>query len=132
NGIIALCFLCAGFGAPLLNCERRAGEEAKVRPSADAQTAFKLGDTNKDGKLSKDEFEKLLSSLPRIKENPKAADFLFNRLDENKDGFLSLEEFKKIREVGPGPTGKGFAPKKDFPGKKDFPRKDDPKPAVTE
>ena len=120
--IIALAFLCAGFGALLLHSEPTAGQEPKAKPFADPESAFKLGDTNKDGKLSKDEFEKLLSNLPRIKENSKAADFLFNRLDENKDGSLSLDEFKKIRELGPGPAGKGkFAPKKE-----------EPKPAVTE
>jgi len=94
---IALAFLCAGFGALLLHSEPTAGQEPKAKPFADPESAFKLGDTNKDGKLSKDEFEKLLSNLPRIKENSKAADFLFNRLDENKDGSLSLDEFKKIR-----------------------------------
>jgi cytochrome c553 len=99
------------------------GQEPKARPFVDPEAAFKLGDTNKDGKLSREEFVKLLSNLPRIKDNPKAADFLFNRLDENKDGFLSLEEFKKIREL---------APKKDFPGKKDAPKKDDPKPRADE
>jgi cytochrome c553 len=105
-----------------------AGQEPKVRPFLDPEGAFKSGDTNKDGKLSREEFEKLLSNLPRIKDNPKAAGFLFDRLDENKDGFLSLDEFKKIRDLGPGPGGKG----KGFPPKKDLPRKGEPKPAVAE
>ncbi|MBO0699008.1 MAG: DUF1553 domain-containing protein [Zavarzinella sp.] len=103
------------------------GQEPKVKPFLDLEGAFKVGDTNKDGKLSKEEFEKLLSNLPRIKDNPKAADFLFNRLDTNGDGFLSLDEFKKIAELGPG-TGKG----KQFAPKKDVARKDEPKPAAVE
>src|SRR5262249_8891786 len=61
----------------------------------------------------------LLANVPRVKDNPKAAEFLFNRLDENKDGYLSLDEFKKIRDL---------APKKDFPGKGLAKKKDDPPP----
>jgi cytochrome c553 len=99
-----------------------AGQDSKAKPFLDTERVFKRADANGDGKLSKEEFEQLLANRPRFKENPKAADFLFNRLDENKDGFLSLDEFKKIRELGPGPAGKGkFAP-----------TKEEPRPAVTE
>jgi hypothetical protein len=104
------------------------GQE-KIRPFVDPEGAFKIGDTDKDGFLSREEFRKLMASLPGAKDKPKAADFIFDRLDANKDGKLSLDEFKKIAELGPGPGGpKG----KFFPGKKDFARKDDPKPSVNE
>jgi cytochrome c553 len=100
------------------------GQEPKIRPAVDPEGAFKLGDTDKDGKLSKDEFAKLMANNPRVKDNPKAADFLFNRLDANSDGYLTLDEFKKIADL---------APKKDFPGKKDFfKKKDQPPPAAAE
>src|SRR5262245_29330865 len=97
----ALAVLAAGVGVLLLDSEPMAGQEPKAKPFADPEAAFKLADANKDGKLSKDEFEKLLANAPRLKENPKAADFLFNRLDENRDGFLTLEEFRRVRDVLP-------------------------------
>ncbi|HJZ93070.1 MAG TPA: DUF1553 domain-containing protein [Gemmataceae bacterium] len=100
------------------------GQEPKIRPAADPEGAFKLGDTDKDGKLSRDEFAKLMANNPRVKDNPKAADFLFNRLDANGDGYLTLDEFKKIAEL---------APKKNSPGKKDFfKKKDQPPPTAAE
>src|SRR5262249_20655359 len=88
------------------------GQEPKIKPFLDPERAFQLGDTDKDGKLSREEFAKLMANNPRVKDNPKAADFLFNRLDTNGDGYLSLEEFKRIAEL---------APKKDFDKKKDQP-----------
>jgi cytochrome c553 len=101
------------------------GQE-KIKPALDPERAFQLGDTDKDGKLSREEFAKLMANNPRVKDNPKGPDILFNRLDENKDGFLTLDEFKKIAELGP-PGGKN----KLFP-KKDAPKKSDPAPTVTE
>jgi cytochrome c553 len=99
------------------------GQEPKIKPAVDPERAFQLGDTDKDGKLTKDEFQKLMANNPRVKDNPKAADFLFNRLDANGDGYLSLDEFKKIAEL---------APKKDFPPKRDFfKKKDQPAPSAT-
>ena len=95
------------------------GQEPKIKPAVDPERAFQLGDTDKDGKLSKEEFAKLMANTPRVKDNPKAADFLFNRLDANGDGYLSLEEFKRIAEL---------APKKDFPKKDFFKKKDQPAP----
>src|SRR5215213_1994403 len=104
-----------------------AGQEPKVKPFLEPERAFRLGDADKDGKLSRDEFGKLLANNPRIKDNPKAADFLFGRLDANGDGSLSADEFKKIADLGPAADkGKGFPPKKDFP------RKEEPKPAAAE
>src|SRR5688572_15379210 len=98
------------------------GQEPKVKPFVEPERAFRLGDADKDGKLTKDEFAKLLANNPRIKENPKAGDLLFARLDADGDGKLTADEFKRIAELGPGPgKGKGFPPKKDF-RKKDEPR----------
>ena len=51
-------------------------------PAPGAEAAFAAADTNKDGKLSKEE----ASQLPAIAAR-------FEELDRNKDGFLSLEEF---------------------------------------
>src|SRR5262245_53175378 len=104
------------------------GQEPKVKPAVDPERAFQLGDTDKDGKLTRDEFGKLMANNPRVKDNPKAADFLFNRLDADGDGQLTLDEFKKIADLAPK---KDFPPKKDFLPKKDFFRKkDQPSPAT--
>jgi hypothetical protein len=112
--------------------EPTAGQDPKVKPFLDPERAFRLSDADKDGKLSKDEFQKATANNPRLKDNPKAADFLFARLDENRDGSLSADEFKKIAELGPGP-GKGkFDPKKSFGPRKGPPKKDTPRPAATE
>src|SRR5436309_13832683 len=64
--------------------------------------AFKIGDTNKDGKLSLDEFLKLTASKGKLKGDPVLAKQLFERLDTNKDGFLSPEEFARIAEFTKG------------------------------
>ena len=69
---------------------------------ADPEKAFKKFDANGDGKISREEWKRLVEAAPKLKDNPKAADFIFDRLDANKDGFLSLDEYKKIVEFGPG------------------------------
>jgi hypothetical protein len=109
------------------------GQEPKVKPFADPDAAMKLGDADKDGKLSKEEFQKLVANNPRIKDNPKAADFLFDRLDADKDGKLTVDEFKKITDLGaPGGAPKGKFGKGPFAPKKDFAKKEEPKPSATE
>src|SRR5215470_6240703 len=67
-------------------------------PRPDPATAFRLGDTNGDGQLSREEFIRLLGNAPRFRATPEQAAQLFERLDVNKDGFLSLEEFRKLPE----------------------------------
>lgn len=91
-----------------------------AQPKADPERAFKRGDADGDGKISRDEWKKLVENAPRFKAAPRGNDFLFDRLDENKDGFLTLDEYKKISELG---QGKGFFPKKQ-------PDRKDPDPAV--
>jgi Ca2+-binding EF-hand superfamily protein len=77
--------------------EQKAGSGKKGIPG------FKKLDTNGDGKISKEEFAKLATTLgqkfAKLKDNPELAqqvmDKLFDKLDTNGDGFLSPEEFKK-------------------------------------
>jgi hypothetical protein len=65
----------------------------------DPATLFKLADTNKDGKVSQDEFLKLLAKRPRFKDNPDLAKKIFETLDTDKDGFLTPKEFEKIADL---------------------------------
>ena len=116
--ILAVCM--AGLA---LMSDDTAGQEPKARPFADPEGAFKVGDTNKDGKLSREEFEKLLSGGPRFKENPEGRR-LPVQPPRREQGRLPVP--RRVQEA-PRP-----AAQEDFPGKKNFPRKEDPKPTVTE
>jgi hypothetical protein len=105
-----------------------AGQVPKARPFLNPERSFERGDADRDGKLTRDEFGKLTANLPRVKDNPKAAGFLFDRLDADRDGKLTLDEYRNIAGPGPGAfKGKGFPPKAGFPK-----RKEEPRPAASE
>ena len=78
-------------------------------PKIDPEIVFKKADGDGDGKISKGEWKKFADNAPKLKDNAKGGDFLFNVLDTNKDGSITLEEFKRF---GP-PNGmkKNFDPK---------------------
>lgn len=70
---------------------------------------FEKLDTNKDGKLSKEEFAALKG--PKAKpgkdaKTAKAHEMIFKKLDTNGDGFLSREEFAKLKDVLAGAAKK--------------------------
>ena len=71
----------------------------------DAQAKrFAKFDTNKDGKLSLEEFTAMVKTEYEKKGKPnyeKAAANRFKNRDTNKDGFLSLEEFKGTAKKQP-------------------------------
>ena len=80
-------------------------QDKKGRKKPDPEAAFKKLDANSDGKLSREEFDKMRENLPeKIKEraqgkgNGQFSGKMFDLMDANKDGFISLEEFKKARE----------------------------------
>ena len=76
-------------------------EEKATPKHGSPEVVFKRIDTNKDGKLSKDEFKAFIdaASKGKFKDRPELIDRLFNRLDTNGDGFLTLSEFKKLPEL---------------------------------
>ncbi len=69
------------------------------RPYLRCRDNFKAMDTNKDGKVSLDEFK-------AVKHPRGNADDIFKSRDTNKDGFLTLEEFCAGKGRGAG-YGKG-------------------------
>ena len=69
--------------------------EVGAQMKADPERLFRRIDTDGDGKISRDEWNKFSETAPKLKE-AKARNFVFERLDENKDGFLTLDEFKKF------------------------------------
>jgi cytochrome c553 len=66
----------------------------------DPDQLFKFGDTNKDGKLSREEFLKLVTKGGKLKDNPDLAKKIFEKADANNKGFLTHEQFKKFVEQG--------------------------------
>ena len=83
-------------GLSLLSTPAMAGG-GKGKKKMDPAEEFKKLDTNNDGKLSKEEFEKFERARKKANETKKAAN-QFNHLDSNNDGFISLEEFRKAFE----------------------------------
>ena len=74
-------------------CSRAAAAIERAGPAIDAQ--FERLDTNRDGKLKKDE-------LPRMMRQ------FFERLDKDSDGALTKDEAKGLVELlGGGGTGGG-------------------------
>jgi Ca2+-binding EF-hand superfamily protein len=63
--------------------------DAKDKPKADPEAAFKKMDANSDGSLT--EAEVVGKKTGEMADKAKA---LFARLDKDKDGKLTLEEFK--------------------------------------
>src|ERR1700722_1212424 len=80
-----------------VGCALLMGQIAAQQP--DPSALFKRGDTNKDGKLSFDEFSKLVGNSPKLKDKTDLTKKLFEKLDADGDGFLTLEEFKKIAAI---------------------------------
>lgn len=93
--------------------ESRAGA-AKQR---DPEALFKRLDANGDGKITKEEFEKVRERLQKAKRaaatsKGEIGERILKRLDTNNDGALSLDEFKKMSEMRAGAEGRNLDPEK--------------------
>src|SRR5437588_6843382 len=92
--LVGLLLLALAVGA--LPARLTAGESDRAKPQPDLPKLFRLADANKDGKLSRAEFRRLLRNTTRFKDNPQALDKLFTYLDGDGNGFLSRAEFRKL------------------------------------
>jgi len=106
--------LSVGLAAVVL-AQQPSGKKGPGGPP-DPATAFRLLDTNRDGKVDKREFAR----SPRFRDQAELADAAFAVLDKNKDGILTQTEFNEIVALAPGgprlgdnaPTQPQFAPPK--------------------
>jgi hypothetical protein len=104
GGVLALAFT--------LPVDAQPPREDKAKDKAGAEFVFRRADTNSDGKLSREEFEKFIERGAAAKGKGKGKGEaiikqLFDRFDENKDGVLSLDEFKKFAAQRGGGMEKG-------------------------
>ena len=81
-GIAAFAVSGAGFAQAQMRAPSQTPDKSGAMDTSAAEAAFKRADTNKDGKLSKEESAR----LPAINAR-------FAEVDANHDGSLSLEEF---------------------------------------
>ena len=68
-------------------------DQREILNENNLRSAFEKFDTNKDGKLSKEEIKNVLGTKDFAYVNE-----LLKLVDENKDGFISFEEFKSLMD----------------------------------
>jgi hypothetical protein len=77
-----------------------------AQPGPPLEVLFRRFDADRDGRLSRAEFDRLAETLPRFKGNKDAADGLFRRLDAKGNGSLTPDEFRRMAEFAPKKGGK--------------------------
>ncbi|GIW82699.1 MAG: hypothetical protein KatS3mg105_4506 [Gemmatales bacterium] len=122
--LLTVCFVSLSLGIA-----DQPDKKKKAPRQFDPAQFFEKLDANKDGKISKDEYLKILD---RVKEKigadkaEKARGFFekrFQLLDTNKDGSISKEEFKKGIEERMKQLKGGFRNKGKFNKQGDFKKK---------
>lgn len=96
--------MALAFGFSILVLPSGSAQDGK---KLDGSALFKLADSNKDGKLSKEEFLAFTTKGPRFKDNPEAAVEAWKKLDPKGTGFISQEEFVRSLPGGGKMLGKG-------------------------
>lgn len=73
----------------------RSDKSVETRSDAQLKSMYERCDTDKDGRLSQEELEKILIELgvefPRLR-----AKSVLWHADENEDGYISLSEFRSL------------------------------------
>jgi hypothetical protein len=93
-GLVAVFFIAV---MALAQCSGQ-GNDGQGAPSLGCQERFDAMDTNKDGKLSKDEF----LAAPHQRGNPEE---MFKAMDVNGRGYLTKDEFCSGKGMGRGMGG---------------------------
>jgi Ca2+-binding EF-hand superfamily protein len=93
-------FFAASMLATLVAAPALAQQAGMQMTPEQREARFTAGDTNKDGKLSKDEW---LAILPE-QAKPMADQMWSARVDADGDGFITKEQFLALR-MGPRPGG---------------------------
>jgi Ca2+-binding EF-hand superfamily protein len=100
--VAAVFALLLSFAAPAGAADEAKKKKKDAKKGSEATALFEKLDTNKDKKLSKDEFA-AFKGLKEPKKEPKglaaARDEWFKKLDTNGDGSLSAAEFGKLKDV---------------------------------
>lgn len=99
--------LIAGLSIAAEGEKKGKGGGAPADPAARAEGMMKKLDTNKDGKISKDEFAAgPQATAMKAKGGDEAVGKAFGRIDKNSDGNLDMDELKAM-PAGKGKGGKG-------------------------
>ncbi len=113
----AFCGIATAADDKTTTTEPRAGAGKHRDPEA----MFKRLDANGDGKITKDEFEKVRERMQQHRAGAKGGaatgkgqigERFFTHLDTNNDGALSLDEFKKMGEKRAHAGGRNPDPEK--------------------
>jgi hypothetical protein len=77
-------------------------------PPPPPEESFRRLDSNRDGKVSKEEFMALTQIAPKLRGQPQQTEALFGQLDANGNGSLTLDEFRRIAQFQRPPGAPPF------------------------